>query len=171
MGSTSTILLTQYFAFTPKFHPIYFNCTLTFSSISVREITKRLKIFQNSFLHWVHKRFNSKGLPLLKLANKLGVIALHWPWVLLQNLTTVLSLQHQTKHNYISHPCMMSKLILFLMLFQTNRFSVSHAYFETFCLKNVKLEKNCHIQCLDCSLSAYSPAAELDSSQSLAMNL
>lgn len=70
----------------------------------------------------------------------------------------------------------MSKPILFLMPFQTNRFSLSQAYCDTFCLKNVKLEENCRRQwqlpqtvATDCS--AYSPAAELDSTQSLAVNL
>lgn len=50
MGSTFTVLLTQYLAFTPKFNPIHFNCTLIFSSISVREITKKTQDFSKLFL-------------------------------------------------------------------------------------------------------------------------
>lgn len=75
------------------------------------------------------------------------VVPPHTPCTLLQNLNVVLSLCHQSKCNYIFHPCTMSKPIPFSRLLQTNTFLRSHAgYHETFCLKNAKLGKNCRRQ-------------------------
>lgn len=113
----------------------------------VTEITKRLMIFQNYSLPQAHKSFN---MNYWRPINKVMVISSHAPSVLLQNLNTVLNLWHQARWNYIFHPRMMHKSMLFSRLSQTKKFLHSHAaYHETFCLKNAKLEKNCHWQGTD----------------------